>query len=219
MALQTFLNLKQTRQDEILMVCFQEFAIKRYQSVSLSDIIKKLGLAKGSFYRYFVSKKKLYAYLIQNATERRLSKLDQLVADPNVDFFDLIEANFMDKIQFDIEQPIIGGFLYQIMLEKDESEVSEIIGALFQTIIQQTSQLIMLPKYNVQLLSVDPEMLAFQIFHTQLWLYDYVAFKHNLNIESNIKQGLPAMNVPKGELKIVIKNAVKMLRNGIAINK
>jgi AcrR family transcriptional regulator len=97
MALKTFQNLKKDRQEEILMVAFEEFALNGYQSTSLSEIIKKLNLAKGSFYRYFSSKKELYAYLIQEATTRRLSNLDKLIQQPKVDFFDIIKLNFIEN--------------------------------------------------------------------------------------------------------------------------
>lgn len=216
MAEKTFKNLKPERQEDILLASFREFALKGYQNASLSEIIKTLGLAKGSFYRYFKSKKLLYAYLIEEASRRRLTKLDDLINDPNADFFHLIKQNFIDKSEFDKKHPLIGAFLYKIMHEKDNSEVSDIIKSLYKTIIEQTKKILAIPRFKSQLNIVDPTMVAFQIFHTQLWLYDYVAFKYNINFDKNIIKNRPVMDLNTNELLEVIDRAVKMLRNGIS---
>lgn len=79
MPLKTFFNLPAERRKEIVNICFEEFAINDFDSASLSNIIKKAGVAKGSFYRYFDSKEDLFSYLF------RLSK-------------DLMEAEFKTKM-------------------------------------------------------------------------------------------------------------------------
>ncbi len=219
MALKTFQNLKPTRQEEILQASYEEFALKGYKSASLSEIIKKVGVAKGSFYRYFSSKKELYTYLIQDSSARRLSNLDKLIDKPGIDFFDLIRQNFLDKIDFDKANPLIGGFLYKIMHEKDNSEVAEIIQDIYSTIIEQTKQIISLEKFKNQLSVTDPEMVAFQIFHMQLWLYDYVAYKYKINYEQNIRKQKPIMNLADNELGMIIDKAVEMLKSGIQKHK
>ena len=212
---QTFTNLSIERQEDILQVAFEEFALKGYQNASLSIIIKNLGLAKGSFYRYFSNKKELYAYLIENATNRRLSKLNKLISQDGIDFFELIKQNFIEKIRFDNKYPVIGAFLYQIMHEKDNSEVSDIIKNLFANIILQTKSIVTLEKFKHQLVDIEPEMIAFQIFHMQLWLYDYVAFKYNIDFEANIRKRKPVFNMPEEQLGKLIDQSILMLKNGI----
>lgn len=212
---QTFINLNIERQEEILQVAFEEFALKAYQNASLSIIIKKLGLAKGSFYRYFSNKKDLFAYLIEDATSRRLSKLDNLINQDGIDFFELIKQNFIEKIRFDNEYPVIGAFLYQIMHEKDNSEVSDIIKNLFNNIILQTKYIVTLDKFKHQLMDIEPEMIAFQIFHMQLWLYDYVAYKYNIDYEANIREQKSIFDMLEEQLEQLIDQSIMMLKNGI----
>lgn len=212
---QTFINLSIERQEEILQVAFEEFALKGYQNASLSTIIKKLGLAKGSFYRYFLNKKDLFAFLIENAANRRLSKLDNLINQDEIDFFELIKQNFIEKIHFDKEYPVIGAFLYQIMHEKDNSEVSDIIKNLFNNIILQTKYIVTLEKFKHQLVEIEPELIAFQIFHMQLWLYDYVAYKYNVDFEANIREQKPIFDISEEQLGQLIDQSILMLKNGI----
>ena len=117
MPLQTFLNLSEERQKEILDVAFEEFALHEYKVASISNIVKKLNIAKGSIYRYFDNKKDLYFYLIQVASEMRFSEIDDLFADPNHDLFESITENFFRKVLFDLQNPLISGFLYAIQIQ------------------------------------------------------------------------------------------------------
>ncbi|MBI9068989.1 MAG: TetR/AcrR family transcriptional regulator [Salinivirgaceae bacterium] len=216
MALQTFLNLKDERQEEILEICYKEFALKGYDSASLSDIVKTCALAKGSFYRYFASKKELYTFLLEKAKNKRLSNLHELILNPEIDFFELIKLNFLEKVQFDLDFPSIGGFLYKVMHEKDNNEIADIIQHLYDSVLMQTKQIITIDKYRNQLLDLDLDMMTFQIFHMQLWLYDYVAKKFNLNYEENIKSGKPILNISKTDLENIINQSVSMLKSGIS---
>jgi TetR/AcrR family transcriptional regulator len=217
MELNTFRNLNPERQEEILMVAYEEFALKGYRSASLSEIIKKLGLAKGSFYRYFDSKRNLYAYLLTDATQRRMSNLHLLVEEPGMDIFELIKQNFIAKTRFEIENPTIGGFLFRTMLERDESEVADLVKGLFNRLIDKTIAIISLDKFKGQLANLPPDLMAFQIFNMQLWLYDYIAFKFNLNYEQNIRNNQPILNIDDAELNRVFDQLMWMLKQGIQL--
>jgi AcrR family transcriptional regulator len=216
MILKTFENLSTERREEIIMAAFGEFALKGYQSASLSEIIKKLDLAKGSFYRYFDSKKSLYEFLLQTASARRLAGLRNLIEQPDMDFFELIKQNFLEKIRFDIENPVIAGFLYRVMHERENNEVSEIVKLFFNGIIEQTKEIVLLHKFRTQLSDIDPVLMAFHIFNMQLWLYDYVIYKFKVDFDRNIKEMQPILTIPYSELEELIDNSVRMLKNGIS---
>lgn len=214
----TFRRLKPARQEEILHVAYKEFALNGYTNASLSEIIKQVGLAKGSFYRYFNSKRDLFAYLLNDATQRRLSTLNKLIDDPDVDIFELIRKNFMAKTRFEIEHPTIGGFLFRTMLERDKNEVSDLIKGFFRQLMDQTIAIVTLEKYKGQLVHLPPGLLAFQIFNMQLWLYDYIAYTFNVNYEQNIRTNQPILNIGEAELNRVFDQLMSMLKQGIQHN-
>ncbi len=212
---QTFKNLTKERQEEILLTAFEEFAFKGYNSASLSAIIKKLGLAKGSFYRYFSSKKDLFKYLIDEGVERRSKSLDKLLKEDFNDFFDVLKQNFVNKLNFDKENPVIGAFLYRVIQEKENSEVATIIKQIYQDIILQTKQILLLDKFKNQINRDDIDLIAFNVFQTQLWLYDYVAYKYNIDFQENIRNHKPVLNLPQYELMEIIDKSISFLKNGI----
>lgn len=211
----TFLKLIEKRQEEILMIAFEEFALNDFKSASLSAIIKKIGLAKGSFYRYFSGKKNLYAYLLKVATERRLSKLDLLIEKDANDFFNLLEDNFMNKIKFDLEYPVIGGFLYRVMLEKNNSEIKDIIENLFSEILSTIKDIVNNKYFKEQIGTFDPDLLAHNILYMQFGLYEYISRKYKIDFTLNIKQNKPVLNLSETELKEIISQQVQILKTGI----
>lgn len=218
MANKTFINLSKSRQEEILLAAFEEFALKGYNSASLSNIIKKLKLAKGSFYRYFDSKKDLFAYLVQNATARRFANLDKLIEHDQDDFFKLIEDNFIEKAKFDLDYPTIGGFLFRVIKENDNIQLKDIIDALYEQVFQMIKNLIANDHFINQLQPYDQDLLAFNIFHMQVGLYTYISMKYNIDYEANIMNNQPIISLPMDELKKIIHEQVSILKNGIKAN-
>lgn len=217
MANQTFLNLSESRREEILLAAYEEFALKGFDAASLSIIIKKLQLAKGSFYRYFNSKKDLYAYLIMDASSRRLKNLDMLIDKDQHDFFLLIEDNFLAKVNFDLDYPTIGGFLFRVMMEKDNKRVKDITETLYAQVIQMIKNLIGNKHFKNQLAAFDADLLAFNIFQMQLGLYTYISIKYDIDYEDNIRNNKPILSLPNEELNNIIKAQVSMLKNGIKL--
>ena len=118
MPLKTFLNLSLERQKEIINVCMEEFAQNDYESASLSRIIKTLGLAKGSFYRYFESKKDLYIYLVSVCREVNGEYLEKYYRDPGLNFFDAMVKSFMVAIKNEENYPFYLQFSFRVSMEK-----------------------------------------------------------------------------------------------------
>jgi TetR/AcrR family transcriptional regulator len=61
---QTFFNLPQEKRQQILQVAIDEFAENDYDNVSISRIVARAGIAKGSFYQYFADKEDLYGHVL-----------------------------------------------------------------------------------------------------------------------------------------------------------
>ena len=212
---QTFRNLSTGRQEIILAVAFEEFALKGYQNASLSTIVKKIGIAKGSFYRYFSSKKDLFCYLLDIAAWKRYQNLDRILEREDIGFFDLIKLNFKAIISSDKENPLISGFMYQVMHERDNSEVSDVIDKLYAGVIEKTKNIIEVKRFKEELTIRDSDLLAFHIFYSQLMFYDYIAIKYKMNYGENIRRHLPVLNLPDEELEKIIDLSVEILQYGL----
>lgn len=66
---ETFENLPESRKNQILKICVEEFAKNGYKNTSTNTIVKRLGISKGVLFLYFKNKKNLYMYLVDRLTE------------------------------------------------------------------------------------------------------------------------------------------------------
>ena len=79
---QTFFNLPDEKREPLLQIAIDEFAGNDYDNVSVSRIVARAGIAKGSFYQYFVDKEDLYAYLLSLMVEAKNQFLSMDLPDP-----------------------------------------------------------------------------------------------------------------------------------------
>ncbi len=93
--------------------------------------------------------------------------------------------------------------------------MADVIKTLYQSVIGITRSIIEMEKFSQQLKTSDAELVAFQVFHMQLWLYDYVAYKYRIDFQANIKNGKPVLNLSEADLHRIIDVSVAMLKNGI----
>ena len=68
----------------------------------------------------------MYLYLLNYVIEFRLQNEKNILDGSIADFFDMMLENFAAKIRFDIEYPLFGAFLHNVMQEKNSKELGDI---------------------------------------------------------------------------------------------
>ncbi len=158
----TFYNLPEQKQNRIIQIAIEEFSKHDYDSASISNIVRKAGIAKGSFYQYFNSKKDCYHYLVEVASEEKLKFFQNLPApDPYSDLFGYLRWQFLAAANFELRRPQFAQVLYRAFIEDipfpDMSEELRRRGTT-QFFKQLLSQGILHGKIAVW---VDPDVAAF----------------------------------------------------------
>jgi AcrR family transcriptional regulator len=110
----TFLNLPEKQKNKIIDNALKEFSEHDFKSASLNNIIKSLDVTKGSFYRYFESKKELYDFLTEYASEKKLTFIKKSHNQENGDFFEEFKGIMYSFLIFDLSYPVYGRFLLNI---------------------------------------------------------------------------------------------------------
>jgi len=137
---QTFFNLPDEKRQLILDLAIEEFAQHDYKNASISNLVARAGIAKGSFYQYFEDKRDLYLYLIQIAGEgARFEFSNPLLAqvayralfsdrpfgdDPFNQLQDMVMAYYLSLVQLGKSQGVIEGDL-------DDSLVVFLLSTIF----------------------------------------------------------------------------------------
>lgn len=213
---QTFLNLTKERQAEILRVAYREFTMNDYQSASLSRIIKDLKLAKGSFYRYFSSKKELYFFLLEKATEKRYEKVNERMIEYSNNLFELLVVNWRDKIKFEREYPIESGFSYRMMRERYNNEIGDLELHNKRIVTEKVKEMISKQYSSGIRTDIDLDMIAFLIVQVQIGFYDFLAMKYNDDLMTNLREGKSIYTLDNDSMESIIQGFTSLLKEGIS---
>jgi transcriptional regulator len=86
----TFLNLPQEKQKRILETCKKEFEEKHLFQASVSDIVKTLGIARGSFYQYFESLEECFFTILSSENMDVHALFQEALKEMDYDFFNAL---------------------------------------------------------------------------------------------------------------------------------
>ncbi|CCH50561.1 TetR/AcrR family transcriptional regulator [Pseudodesulfovibrio piezophilus] len=109
----TFENLPDEKRQRILSEATREFADHGYHQASINTIVNKLGIAKGSLFKYFGNKQGLFEYLFGDAISQFKQPLKAIRDTDSGDFFQRIEKSFLASGAFTQSHP----HLYRIYLK------------------------------------------------------------------------------------------------------
>ena len=99
---ETFEKLPQSKREEIMEVCIEEFAKNGYKNASTNTIVDRLGISKGVLFLYFKSKKNLYLYLFEHYSRMLLGEyIQQHGGEPGltIDVFDNLGEFYKTLLQ------------------------------------------------------------------------------------------------------------------------
>lgn len=111
---ETFFNLPEEKRRRILDLALEEFAANNYNDASVSRIVARAGIAKGSFYQYFEDKRDLYLYLLQLAAdEKRAFLAAALPAEPDGNIYAYLRGLFAHGMRFEFSNPLLAQISYR----------------------------------------------------------------------------------------------------------
>ena len=89
----TFLRLNDDKKRKLLEASFKEFSLNNFNDVSINRIIKEASISRGSFYMYFVDKKDLYFYLLEQYSEILIDNMKEDLINNKGDLFKMFQDN------------------------------------------------------------------------------------------------------------------------------
>ena len=104
--------LKKNRREEILKAAITIFAQKGYHDTSISDIIERAGIARGTFYLYFENKRQIFDSILENLMlelDRSIKKI--LIGPGYPDPLQQLKANLERVLTLLIDNPEVSAIL------------------------------------------------------------------------------------------------------------
>ncbi len=160
---ETFFNLADDKRAKILDVALDEFADNDYVNASISRIVARAGIAKGSFYQYFEDKEDLYVFLVGQIAEKKAEMFSLDHPDPeHVGLFNYMRWIFRQSVEFELTNPRYSRMGYR-MLKGGASE-NKVFRAAMDNAIAYYRNLIALGKAQGDIAPDIDDELAAEVF-------------------------------------------------------
>jgi AcrR family transcriptional regulator len=120
------------RKEELLSAAAAVMSEKGYRNASISDVIERAGVARGTFYHYFESKKDIFLELIERYFEDFARILEEnhtrLIAalDDSLDLPGAWGENALAILRFHSENPELTALVYREAMGLDENFTSRV---------------------------------------------------------------------------------------------
>ncbi|PTC14974.1 TetR/AcrR family transcriptional regulator [Bacillus wiedmannii] len=85
------------RRKEILETAERLFLTKGYTKTTVNDILKEIGIAKGTFYHYFKSKEEVMDEIIMRIIKEDVTKAKRIVSNPDIPVLDKLFKVLMEQ--------------------------------------------------------------------------------------------------------------------------
>lgn len=100
----TFFNLPDDKRALILDVAIEEFIAQGFDGASISQMVQRAGIAKGSFYQYFADKQDLFDHLLEVAGAQKAAFLST-PPPADVSPFDYLRWLLHGNLGFEVSHP------------------------------------------------------------------------------------------------------------------
>ena len=135
MPTETFFNLHEEKRQRIIDAALQEFAEHTYHRASLSEIVERARIAKGSMYQYFKNKMDLYVYLVHLAVQAKFDVIDQAVAalGDKPDLFEILKTSAEAGMEFARSNPTLVAVGVNLLREADREVINGVMSRFAET--------------------------------------------------------------------------------------
>ncbi len=161
-AQKTFENLPDEKRERVLSEATREFADHGYHQASVNRIVGRLGIAKGSLFKYFGNKQGLFEYLFGHAVSQFKRPLKEIRDTPSGDFFERMYMSLMAGVDFIDAHPLIYRIYLKMLFQENFPMRETFLTEVRQASTKYLRALIADGKESGQLRNdLDPEMAVF----------------------------------------------------------
>jgi len=212
---QTFFNLPEEKRNKIINLSLLEFAQHSYRTASLSRIVEKAGIAKGSMYQYFKNKKGLYLYLIDFTTNRKLSYLDRHLDSSIEDFYILYKQMVFLTVKYDLGNIGKSLFTYNALNNRSDKEMREIAMEMKEKKRDFLKKYVITARERGQIRKdVDVDLITCTINQISMNLGIYMGIKFNFNYINLIEKGILKLPISDKKLELMVDELIEIFKHG-----
>jgi len=212
---QTFFNLPEEKRNKIIDISLLEFAQHSYRAASVSRIVEKAGIAKGSMYQYFKNKKGLYLYLIDFTTNRKLSYIDRHLDSSIEDFYMQYKQMIFLAVKYDLGNIGKSLFAYNALHNRSDKEMREIAMNMKEKKRNFFKEYVITARERGQIRKdVDVDLITCIINQISMNLDTYMSIKFNFDYIKLVEKGILKLPISDKELESMVDEVIEIFKHG-----
>lgn len=209
----TFLKLDNNKREAIIKAFLTEFTINSFDEASISKVVKRLGIAKGSIYQYFDNKIDLYTFLLHTCA---VKKKEYLTIDRKQfsDFWAYFMALYKVGYQFDHEHPLKSHFLHRLMQNVNSPSIRPLYSELKEQSINGFKKMV---DYEIKTgmfrNDISVKLMGHMLYKTGVAIMDYLEHERIIVPLENLNKELPVFHNKKDILLKIVDEHIKLIRS------
>jgi AcrR family transcriptional regulator len=212
----TFFNLSAEKRQSVIDAALEEFALYDYKTASLSRMVEKVGIAKGSMYQYFENKKDLYLFLIDHVSKIKLNYLTENTADSQEYFFDLLKQASYASSRFNLSYPRYSRILYHAARETNSEELGDLAYQIREVSRTFIREMMATARKKGQIRKdIDLDLASFCISQIIIDMEDFMSAKHGFSYSQVLQEGKNELPITQDQIENIINDMIKFFQNGL----
>ncbi len=213
---QTFFNLPEEKRQSVIDAALEEFSLYDYKTASLSRMVEKAGIAKGSMYQYFENKKDLYLYLMNHAAEVKLGYLTEHTRTYGKDFFSLLKEISHASTRFNLSQPKYSRILYHAAREKHNEELGDLAAEIREVARRYIKEMMLTASQRGEIRSdIDIDLASFCVNQISIDIEDFVSTKFGFSYSQVLREGQESLPITEQQVEEVLDGMIGFFRRGL----
>ena len=215
----TFENLSEEKKQTIIDAALIEFSMNEYKIASISKIVKKANISKGSIYQYFDNKMEFYHYIIKLVTDKKLAYIKSEAGELQQDFFEFYKQILYASIKFDINFPKYSRCLYNAGSELNCKDSGYIVDKIITASSEFIKPFVLEAQRKAVIRSdIELDLIIFMIMQLSSDIDIYINHKYKFSYQNIIAQGI---NLPinENEIKSIIDNMISFIKTGLILKQ
>ncbi len=210
---ETFIRLKDEKRKSLTDAFLREFATHKYDDASLSNVVKSLGIAKGSIYQYFNDKFDLFMYLSEICVGVKIKYVDSIKREDFPDYWSYFKTLYECGCKFDNENPLESHFLHNLPENMNSPSVKNLLNDMEKKTVMAFEKMV---EYEINLglfrEDVPIKTMAFMLYKVGVTIRDQLQFDGIINPNESIMVNKPVYQGKKEQLIDVVENYIKFIR-------